>query len=318
MNDNQFLYFITVPGNENLLKTEINLFYPDFKFSFSRTGIVTFKNIAQKLTLQQISNLEIIFALTWGETISLEKRGNLKQEYIDHLQSKYPNSNFTHHQLPHLDYMDEWQLTFNQNLKKSLSEIDVIRYHRDDILIGQRLCDRWNSPWRRQFTINKEDTISRAYYKGSDAFSMFLPNIGPSKILELGSSPGGTSLYLLEAGHLVTGIDPAEMHPKVDNHQHFTHLKIPIQSYEVTKPNNFNIITSDMNLSPKMALREVSRIFPKLPNIKDIFITLKLTSDTMIMDIPNYKKYVLSLGFKTVFIVQLPHHKKECLLFAKR
>lgn len=65
----QFLYFIVVEGNKDLLKEEIKFFYKNFTLSFSKGQFITYKNNGSRLTATQIQNLPIVFALDWGESI---------------------------------------------------------------------------------------------------------------------------------------------------------------------------------------------------------------------------------------------------------
>ena len=72
MND-QFIYFCVNIGNENLLKEEIKIFYPELTLSYSRKGFLTFKNKGVKYDFNTISQLQITFATRSG--ICLGKAG---------------------------------------------------------------------------------------------------------------------------------------------------------------------------------------------------------------------------------------------------
>ena len=316
MEQNQFLYFITIPGNEPLLKTEVEIYYPWLKFAYSRPGFCTFKNTSDKLSLDKIATLPIIFSLTWGESFGIKKIDNFKNENIQILQEENKEFEICQFDLPHLDYQDSWKKDFIS--LPSDKKIDVIRTHKNELLIGRRFLDSWNSPWRRNFTPEKENVISRAYYKGADSFAMFLPKGRPTKVLEFGSAPGGTSLYLCKNGHNVVGVDPAEMSDQVTRFKNFKHAQFAVQTFQIRGENQFEIITSDMNLSPKLVLKEISRLQKDLPKLKNMFITIKLTDNVQIRDLENYKKFVLDMDFDDIHLVQLPYHKKECLLFARR
>ncbi len=311
----QFLYFITVVGNEKLLKSEIELYYPWLKFSYSRPGICTFKNTSRYLSLEEISQLSFCFALTWGETIAIKKLTEINHESLTSLQLDYPQSELHFYQLDHLGIIDSWTLPITSIPAER--KLDIIRTHRDEVLLGFRHKDRWNSPWMRKFSAKREDVISRAYYKGADAFPMFLPNQKEANVLELGSAPGGISQFLLEQGHYVLGVDPAQMDNRLIEHPQFKHVKTSIQDFQVSQ-DKFEIIVSDMNLSPKLVLREVARINKSLPKLHSLFITLKLTDGVMVKDLPTYKGMAKEMGFSSLEMVQLPYHKKECLLFAHK
>ena len=74
----QYLYFICLKGNKDILKKEISLNFPDFTPSFSQKEFLTYKNKGQKLNVEDIKRLEIAFALDWGESI-----GKLEKEFIE-------------------------------------------------------------------------------------------------------------------------------------------------------------------------------------------------------------------------------------------
>ncbi len=70
---NQFIYFVCIEGNKDLLKEEIKIFFPNLKFSFSQKGFLTFKNSGPELNDEEIKNLNPCFALKWGRSTNLEK-----------------------------------------------------------------------------------------------------------------------------------------------------------------------------------------------------------------------------------------------------
>ena len=63
---NQFIYFVTVLGNQDLLKKELELFHPHLKLSFSKKNFLTFKNTGRPYTKEKLEQLSFCFALDWG------------------------------------------------------------------------------------------------------------------------------------------------------------------------------------------------------------------------------------------------------------
>jgi predicted rRNA methylase YqxC with S4 and FtsJ domains len=76
--ENQFIYFVVVKGNKDLLKKEIQEFYPYLTPSFSKGDFLTYKNTKEAMSKSEVERLPIIFALEWGIN-----SGDLSQEYID-------------------------------------------------------------------------------------------------------------------------------------------------------------------------------------------------------------------------------------------
>jgi len=75
---NQFLYFVCVNGNKDLLKKEIELFYPSLVPSFSKGDFLTYKNLGKNYSLKEIENFQFAFALDWGIN-----DGDLSQDAIE-------------------------------------------------------------------------------------------------------------------------------------------------------------------------------------------------------------------------------------------
>ena len=216
-------------------------------------------------------------------------------------------------------------LTF-KNIGKELSEQEIK---------SLRLCfaHDWgiNNSLEKEYIIQKLDareskidlpsnSPSRAYLKIAEACDFF--GIEPNKDInwiECGSSPGGASLYLLNNFNKVIGVDPAEMDQSVLSDKAFIHLQNPIQQLLAKDFPKIRIdhITSDLNLNPKQAIKEVLRIssFHK-NNLKSVFMTIKMVKISHVREIPNFIKSFKDAGFHQIYCKQLPSHKREFLIFA--
>lgn len=313
----QFFYFLTIEGNEALLKEELKLFYPSLRFAYSRPGFCTFKNAGEDIALKTFAKKRFIFALSYGLNLKRTKIEHISAE-VDELK-KEGFENFNFYQLPHLQPHSGWQ-ELKQSFQcheNSSSCVDFIQTHGDEVFIGHRQSDRFASPFLRQLTQDRADVISRAYYKGADALKLFGLK-APAEVLELGSSPGGTTQYLLENGFKVQGVDPGEMDQSLAAHADFIFHKTSVQDFRIFPKNEISILMSDINLNPMMVIGECQRLATFLPKLKYILVTCKVKNEQQVSHIRKYVKMLREMGMKRIEMVQLSYHRKEFLAFGSK
>lgn len=321
MPENQYLYFLTVEGNEPFLKEEIRVFFPDLRFAYSRPGFCTFKNTGQHYSLEEMAKKPFVFALSWGinlKRISLDKLEESVKDF-----RKQGVHNFSYYQLSHIkdevDLSQELQLA-SENIKSLTKKlvIDFIRTHGNEVFIGERLPDKWNSPLRREIVSIDPDkkVVSRAYFKGANAFKLLGLQIG--KVLELGCAPGGTTQFLLEQGYEVHGIDPGEMHPELRKNPRFTFHQIPVHEYRIDRQEKFSVLTSDINLNPELVLKECARLAHFSPFLKHLLVTIKIDEPSKVRIFKKVAQLLKDMGCKEIHFLQLPHHRKEFLAYGIR
>lgn len=63
---NQFIYFVCVNGNKDLLKKELEVFYPNLTPSFSKGDFLTYKNKDKDYSKKELESMQFAFALDWG------------------------------------------------------------------------------------------------------------------------------------------------------------------------------------------------------------------------------------------------------------
>ncbi len=95
----QFIYFVCVNGNKDILKKEIEFRFPFLTPSFSQKDFLTYKNTGPDISSKEIKAMRPAFALTWGENIGavskdvVERR--LKVQQIDQeLPASSPSRNY--------------------------------------------------------------------------------------------------------------------------------------------------------------------------------------------------------------------------------
>jgi 23S rRNA (cytidine2498-2'-O)-methyltransferase len=121
----------------------------------------------------------------------------------------------------------------------------------------------------------------------------------------------------MEAGLLVTGIDPAEVDPVVANDPRFHHVRkrgADVQRREFRKT---RWLTADMNVAPQYTLDTVEAIVthPEV-EIRGLLLTLKLLDWDLAMMLPEYLERIRSWGYRDVRARQLQFNRQEICVAA--
>ncbi len=291
MQETRYIYAIVNIGNEAWFKKEVQFKKWPWKFSFSTSGYLTFKyegNLSEKELLLELQNMDPSFARAIGV-----------------FQNKAS--------APH-----------EQNIDEAVGMIfESFEVKPGEFWIGKRLPRPGVIDRNQVFAIagDKGDGPSRTFHKAREAVELLgLPLKSFPTILELGSAPGGTSLYFLESGTEVIGVDAAEMDQQCLKHPKFRHIKKPIQS--VTREDlgqalkRIEFVSVDMNLMPSRSLKESLRLVPWLPSLKHFMITLKTSRVEDIEYLQRYRTTLKKQGFLKTRYFQLPSHRHETLLYA--
>lgn len=306
LNMNQFLYFITNPGNESFLKKEIEL-NPELSlnFSFSKPGLCTFKNTNRPYTLSELKSLSFAYARAWGESIGMFKTGD---------ETPAVAKDFTRVEIPINALGSDTDILYDA-LEIEEGNLEVcVQLENGDKFIGKQLLDKYESPMTRMFyDISKTDAPSRAYHKIKEACLLTNLKLKGLSAIEFGCAPGGASKFLLDAGVKVVGVDPADMDDSILAHKDFQFIKEPIQNVTTKMfPKQVDLLISDVNLNPDVVLKQCHGIF-KSNAPKYAFITLKTPKVNYLNSFPTWKKYLEQMGYTSIDFVQLSSHRKECL-----
>lgn len=300
----QFIYFLTNPGNESFIKAEILKKYPGkLNFSYSKPGIVTYKVMQTGLTP---ADLRPIYARAWGESI-----GVISKTEVDNTLSTFQDYSVIELPLNPEDFDTKGKVEESKAILKI--QVDV-----DKTFLGKFYRDSFNSPAGRLFyNINVTDAPSRAYHKTKEAFLLLGINESPLTCIEFGCAPGGGTKFLLDSGHIVYGVDPAEMNADVLAHEHFHFYKKPIQDIRRKDfPEKVDVLLSDVNLNPDVVLKQCHGIFKSNPP-KLALITLKTPKPKYLDSLAKWKDFLFQMGYKNIDLVQLASHRKECLAIAR-
>ena len=327
---NQFIFFCTNIGNENLLKEEIRVFYPELALSYSRKGFLTFKNKGVHYSKETISQLDVAFAtrsgICFGKTTPkdflLNFETSCKNEGIDparcaiHSFSVYTNFSFATESI--------LNRVVNEPAPINKPVINVITLSETEIWFGYYKVAKTTTRYPNANPMIKipELSPSRAYLKIAEAIELFNIKIDKDdQWLDFGSSPGGSSYYFLNEGCKVWGIDPAKMADIIIDNKNYTHVCKSVQdlSQEELPDRKITWVNVELNLNPKQSIKEVLRLCKKYNfSLKGIIFTIQIIKMDHVKNIANFEDHFYEWGFNNILSRQLPSHKQEYVIIARR
>lgn len=298
----QFYFVLTNPEAMPLLELEMHLRFPELRKSYSKPGFLTLKG-----------EKSIPFKAHFGRLSGI----CLGKFNLPDL--KFPKA-WVWKREEDLIIPPELQKLSDESMFKIGEKVTLIMMiNQDEYWVGEYelLRTHFQTPGEVSSIIERE-VPSRAYYKIAELYEAFdLPFDHQERVLELGSAPGGASLFLLEQDLNVLGVDPAEMHPTITKNFYFRHIKVP---FETLREDDFregvDWIISDINLPPHVVLREVHRLETFLEP-KGVILTLKIGEEKYLKSLPFYMEDFRKKGFK-VDLKYVPSYRQEIALIALR
>lgn len=341
----RFVFITCQRGAEPALKHEIAGKWPDWRFSFSRPGFLTFK-LPSDHRLPPEFELGAVFARAYGFSVKKVSADPLAagQEVV--VLAQQMGACRLH--VWERDLSTPGHRGFEPGITpQALGVRDQIIAHTADasaLILPDPIArpgepvldcvlvesDQWWLGYHRAQSLTScnpggflnikmpAHAVSRAYLKMEEAirWSKFPLQAG-QLCAEIGSSPGGASQALLERGLHVIGVDPAEMDPVVLAHPRFIHLRK--RGHEVRRREFRHVrwLTADINLPPTYTLDTVAAIVthPQV-EVRGLLLTLKLLSWDLAANLPEYLNCIRSWGYDDVRARQLAHNRQEICVAA--
>ncbi|NCA11371.1 hypothetical protein EBR56_06125, partial [bacterium] len=141
--------------------------------------------------------------------------------------------------------------------------------------------------------------VSRAWLKLDEAIASFKIEFDPdARAVELGAAPGGACQRLLEAGLVVTGIDPALVDEPVATHPRFEQWRMRARDVRLRQLRGFDWVVADMNIDPTSTLDAIDRVLsaPGKPP-SGIIATLKLPNWSRAADLRGWLDRFVGWGY---------------------
>mgnify|MGYP002623990254 CR=1 FL=1 len=342
-----FLMAICQVGAEWALKEEVARRWPDLHFAFSRPGFVTFKDTSQSLTTTSPHPLVgSVFARTCsfsiGKVTADEEDANIQRfwKLLNGIPVQHLHVWQRDHVLPgERGFTPGPSQSANElgqrileacprDEKPQLNELahpgemiaDCVLVEPNDWWIGlhraESVPQRW--PGGVPKLTPPDEMISRAYLKTSEALVWSrLPVQANDHFVELGCSPGGSAQALLDRGYLVTGIDPAEVDPRMKDREGFTYVRKRSADLKRKEFRAFRWLMADLNVAPGYTLAVVEDIVTRGDvHIAGMLLTLKLMDNEHYSQIGEFLARVRSWGYEEVRARQLAFNRQEICIAA--
>jgi 23S rRNA (cytidine2498-2'-O)-methyltransferase len=339
----RFIYAVAQAGAERPLKNEIAREHPELRFAFSRPGFVTFR---LPEAVRDDLQLRSVFARTWGYSLGKITGADdaaLARDAARLVRSELEGKTFRHvhvwqreRLLPGDEHFDgsagELANAIGALLVQQLPELPErpavnAEAAVDELVLDCVLVERheWWLGWHRaaapatrwpggvpQLAV-PVPLISRAYLKIVEALRWSeLPIAAGDRCVEIGSSPGGSCLALLERGLLVTGIDPAEMDPAVLAHPGFTHVRARAKDVKRSVFRDCRWLVMDANVAPNYTLDTLDGVLTQGgARPEGLVLTLKLTDPALAEKLPAIADRLRRYGYRRVRMRQLAFNRQE-------
>lgn len=161
----------------------------------------------------------------------------------------------------------------------------------------------------------EEGQISRAKFKLLEAEKVFGIDFTAFRHgLDVGAAPGGWTSFLLERGMKVTAVDPAKMHPSLQNHPQLKTVRRNAADVKFS-PGEFDLLVCDMSWSPKLTARLVVDLLDAVAPGGTVIVTVKLMHKKPLAVIREVIQTFESARLQVQRAKQLFHNRDEITLY---
>jgi 23S rRNA (cytidine2498-2'-O)-methyltransferase len=324
------------------MRDEILSERPDLRFAFSRPGFVTFKQKEDEGG-EPVDTVHSIFSRLFGESVGQAKDKAALEALLDSIPEgsvvhAFDRDLFVPGDEPEGFVRDagirkelvgvSHSLTLNGKPKPGQKVYDLIWLDPGHVFLGVHLHREalFSLPGNRPDLELPASSPSRAWLKIEEAIRRFGPSFHKGlEVLEVGCSPGGATLALLDRGFRVTGIDPKKMDASIDKRDDFRLIRkmAKLVKPEELKSVNPEWIVLDMNLAPLETIDELEHVIRSLRllhgkklKLREGFLTVKLNDWKFASHAPLYLKRIRELGFRDLTATQLCSNRQEFFVHA--
>ncbi|WP_322904397.1 SAM-dependent methyltransferase [Paenibacillus campi] len=164
----------------------------------------------------------------------------------------------------------------------------------------------------------EEGQISRAKFKLLEAEKVFgIDFTAFQRALDVGAAPGGWTSFLLERGLHVTAVDPAKMHPSLQNHPQLKTVRRNAADVKFSA-GEFDLLVCDMSWSPKLTARLVIDLLDAVQPGGTVIVTVKLMHKKPLAVIREVMESFEQARLQIQRAKQLFHNRDEITLYMVR
>lgn len=161
----------------------------------------------------------------------------------------------------------------------------------------------------------EEGQISRAKFKLLEAEKVFgIDFTAFRRALDVGAAPGGWTSFLLERGLQVTAVDPAKMHPSLQNHPQLKTVRRNAADVKFSA-GEFDLLVCDMSWSPKLTARLVIDLLDAVQPGGTVIVTVKLMHKKPLAVIREVMESFEEARLQIQRAKQLFHNRDEITLY---
>lgn len=160
--------------------------------------------------------------------------------------------------------------------------------------------------------------ISRAEFKLEEALQVLdvsLPDAGYA--LDLGASPGGWTRLLRARGLTVYAVDPAPLHPRIEEDPQVVHVPATAGVFLGQTSRLFDLAVNDMRMTPERSCSVMLRASPHLRPSGTMIMTLKIAPRRPLPIVDRCLK-MLGQEYALLHARQLYHNRNEVTVVARR
>jgi len=341
-------------GAEAVLKKEIVRQYPGARAAFARPGFVSFKmehdppeDFANRSVFARSASVSLgkiemdcrqqLAASIWK--IVTEHRLFVNRVHVFQRDAlPVGEKNFEPHIPPELVELHQYIVEQSPNKKflgagaedifqpaqSGETVLDVLQVEPNLFLVGTHTVTKTSSLHARYPggilpLALPADAVSRAYLKFHEGFLWSgIAFSDGDKCLDIGASPGGCSQFLLQQGVKVFGVDPGAIHPAVQNHPRFTHVRRRIKDVKRSVFRDVAWITADMNVAPNYTLEVLEEIVSQVSSVRGVLFTLKLIRWNLADALPVLLDRIRTWGFSDARVKQLVFNRQEVMAMCRK
>ncbi|MFD1884283.1 SAM-dependent methyltransferase [Paenibacillus wenxiniae] len=264
------------------------------------------EQLAEQHPLDELATLLLKREELYGKTLALHVRKTEDGETGDH------NASELRHQLE--DRLAELHAEFTVQQPELV--ISVF-WTADRLYAGVSKPEDNLSDWNGgaiRFQ-REEGQISRAKFKLLEAEKVFgIDFTAFRRALDVGAAPGGWTSFLLERGLHVIAVDPAKMHPSLQNHPQLKTVRRNAADVKFSA-GEFDLLVCDMSWSPKLTARLVIDLLDAVQPGGTVIVTVKLMHKKPLAVIREVMQSFEEARLQIQRAKQLFHNRDEITLY---